>query len=91
MGKTKITKQALLEFGFNHQIGGAEALFPMEKVLIKAIRGEKDLVLAVAQNNSGSVIVLICPDGIVIALGGVESMEDLAVIERCITDFELPY
>lgn len=91
--KTPITFDSLVEFGMTAPTDGSEILFPLEKVLnenLDVADGDK-IAICVSRENNSHQLCLKLPGGDTLWLLGAEHIEELQVIEKCITSFEPNY
>lgn len=91
-----ISKEDLLEFGFVENKEPSKVIYPFEKVILEQeIEGQDDtepvLSLVLERFNESVSIGLISNDGHTIYLNGIESIEDLKVIEKCISSYRPNY
>lgn len=84
-----INKEQLLEFGMMELTGDDAIICAMEKVLSETNEGKVSIAITTFRNTPELVLWL--PGGHQVFLGGVTSIEDLKVIERCVTEYEPNY
>lgn len=87
-----ISKKDLLAFGFVENQEPSKVFYPLEKVIIAGQDKEEPVLSFVVENfNNQYSIGLISNDGHTIYLGGAETIEDLKVIEKSISDYKPNY
>lgn len=92
-----ITREQLIEFGMKINVADDKFIYPMKKNLGRAREDEDDedsevisLDLVITREYNKPQLAIVCP-GCTLFLDGVQSIEDLKVIERCISSFEPSY
>lgn len=86
MKTEEITKESLLKFGF--KITKDNPLDLCEKVLSEPNEDEDTLVLVLTHERNKNEFAIRTPDGVLFLNA---SLEQLAVIEKCITGYEPNY
>ena len=79
-----MTKEELKNFGMIEQ---DDPIILMEKVLSEENEEGEKIALVVTRERNTPQLALIIPDGMLF-LGGAKSVNDLRVIEDCITEYE---
>lgn len=82
-----MTKEELKDFGMIEQ---DDPIILMTKDLSEENEEGEKIALVVTRERNKPEIALIVPDG-VLFLGGVKSVEDLKIIEACVTEWEPNY
>lgn len=87
--KTLITKESLIEFGMKENEGDAKVIFPFEKILSQEPDEEgNNLSLVITNMRNVAELALMLPDGGILYLGGIQSIEELEIFEKAITEYE---
>lgn len=84
-----ITKETLLEFGMVEVAGDEKFLTPMKKVL--GSNKEGDLSIVVWMGRNSAELGILSPDGALTYINGIETIDELKIIEKAITEWEPPY
>ncbi len=84
-----IRPKDLEAFGMHPPGDGSARQFPLVKILMESEDGSATTSICLHKSiNMSPTLVLRLPTGDLIYLGGVESLDELETIEKCITGFD---